>query len=80
MLEVMYIVKFTLSCFLMLHFCSQDLLDHSCTSGSGSGLPFLVQRTVARQISLMECVGTFIIYLFISNSFAWSFADALKCV
>eukprot|EP00062_Callorhinchus_milii_P013009 gi/632960651/ref/XP_007896316.1/ PREDICTED: activin receptor type-1-like [Callorhinchus milii] len=34
-----------------------DLLDHSCTSGSGSGLPFLVQRTVARQITLMECVG-----------------------
>ncbi|XP_029972366.1 activin receptor type-1 [Salarias fasciatus] len=34
-----------------------DLLDHSCTSGSGSGLPFLVQRTVARQISLIECVG-----------------------
>lgn len=35
----------------------QDLLDHSCTSGSGSGLPFLVQRTVARQITLLECVG-----------------------
>uniref|UniRef100_A0A3B5KYP6 Activin receptor type-1 n=1 Tax=Xiphophorus couchianus TaxID=32473 RepID=A0A3B5KYP6_9TELE len=35
----------------------QDLLDHSCTSGSGSGLPFLVQRTVARQITLNECVG-----------------------
>ncbi|XP_038607101.1 activin receptor type-1 isoform X2 [Tachyglossus aculeatus] len=34
-----------------------DLLDHTCTSGSGSGLPFLVQRTVARQITLMECVG-----------------------
>ncbi|KAG5847287.1 hypothetical protein ANANG_G00124420 [Anguilla anguilla] len=34
-----------------------DLLSHSCTSGSGSGLPFLVQRTVARQISLVECVG-----------------------
>ncbi|XP_044273757.1 activin receptor type-1 isoform X2 [Varanus komodoensis] len=34
-----------------------DLLDHSCTSGSGSGLPFLVQRTVARQITLLECVG-----------------------
>uniref|UniRef100_A0AAQ4NZB0 receptor protein serine/threonine kinase n=1 Tax=Gasterosteus aculeatus aculeatus TaxID=481459 RepID=A0AAQ4NZB0_GASAC len=33
------------------------LLDQSCTSGSGSGLPFLVQRTVARQISLMELVG-----------------------
>lgn len=38
-------------------FLLQDLLDHSCTSGSGSGLPFLVQRTVARQISLVECVG-----------------------
>eukprot|EP00062_Callorhinchus_milii_P023512 gi/632982430/ref/XP_007908132.1/ PREDICTED: activin receptor type-1-like [Callorhinchus milii] len=34
-----------------------DLFDHSCTSGSGSGLPFLVQRTVGRQVSLMECVG-----------------------
>uniref|UniRef100_A0A8V5GYL6 Serine/threonine-protein kinase receptor n=1 Tax=Melopsittacus undulatus TaxID=13146 RepID=A0A8V5GYL6_MELUD len=28
-----------------------------CTTGSGSGLPFLVQRTVARQITLVECVG-----------------------
>lgn len=37
--------------------CLQDLLDHSRTSGSGSGLPFLVQRTVAKQISLVECVG-----------------------
>ncbi|XP_072118074.1 activin receptor type-1-like isoform X2 [Mobula birostris] len=34
-----------------------DLLDHSCTSGSGSGLPFFIQRTVARQITLVECVG-----------------------
>ncbi|XP_078057168.1 activin receptor type-1-like isoform X2 [Mustelus asterias] len=34
-----------------------DMFDHSCTSGSGSGLPFLVQRTVARQITLVECVG-----------------------
>ncbi|KAM9331077.1 activin receptor type-1-like [Gastrophryne carolinensis] len=34
-----------------------DLLDESCTSGSGSGLPFLVQRTVARQITLADCVG-----------------------
>nr|XP_033793249.1 serine/threonine-protein kinase receptor R3-like isoform X3 [Geotrypetes seraphini] len=33
-----------------------DLLD-DCTTGSGSGLPFLVQRTVARQITLVECVG-----------------------
>ena len=35
----------------------QDLYDHSCTSGSGSGLPLLVQRTVARQVSLVECIG-----------------------
>ncbi|XP_064646369.1 activin receptor type-1-like isoform X2 [Lineus longissimus] len=35
----------------------QDLFDHSCTSGSGSGLPFLVQRTVARQVTLSECIG-----------------------
>ncbi|XP_041095201.1 serine/threonine-protein kinase receptor R3 [Polyodon spathula] len=34
-----------------------DIFDEFCTSGSGSGLPYLVQRTVARQISLMECVG-----------------------
>lgn len=36
---------------------AQDLLNDDCTTGSGSGLPFLVQRTVARQITLMECVG-----------------------
>lgn len=48
----------------------QDLLDHSCTSGSGSGLPFLVQRTVARQITLLECVG---------NSFFPSFAGYMQC-
>ncbi|XP_043939750.1 activin receptor type-1-like [Protopterus annectens] len=34
-----------------------NLLDEYCTSGSGSGLPFLVQRTVARQVTLVECVG-----------------------
>ncbi|XP_070790958.1 activin receptor type-1-like [Pituophis catenifer annectens] len=33
------------------------LLNDDCTTGSGSGLPFLVQRTVARQITLVECVG-----------------------
>ncbi len=27
------------------------------SSGSGSGVPFLVQTTVARQISLQECIG-----------------------
>ncbi|XP_062453168.1 serine/threonine-protein kinase receptor R3 isoform X2 [Rhea pennata] len=35
----------------------EDLLSDDCTTGSGSGLPFLVQRTVARQIALVECVG-----------------------
>nr|CAB3266924.1 Tgfbr-Ia [Phallusia mammillata] len=30
---------------------------NSATSGSGSGLPFLVQRTMARQIQLLTCVG-----------------------
>ncbi|XP_015265049.1 PREDICTED: serine/threonine-protein kinase receptor R3-like [Gekko japonicus] len=32
-------------------------MNDDCTTGSGSGLPFLVQRTVARQITLVECVG-----------------------
>ncbi|CAM5168701.1 unnamed protein product [Eretmochelys imbricata] len=35
----------------------EGLLSEDCTTGSGSGLPFLVQRTVARQITLVECVG-----------------------
>lgn len=34
-----------------------DLYGEFCTSGSGTGLPYLVQRTMARQISLVECVG-----------------------
>ncbi|KAL4655532.1 serine/threonine-protein kinase receptor R3 precursor-like [Arapaima gigas] len=34
-----------------------DMFDEFCTSGSGTGLPYLVQRTVARQITLAECVG-----------------------
>ncbi len=33
------------------------LYDISCSSGSGSGLPFLVQRTVARQVTLVDCIG-----------------------
>ena len=32
-----------------------DLYDHS--SGSGSGLPFMVQRTVARETTLIEIIG-----------------------
>ena len=35
----------------------REIFDHSMTSGSGSGLPFLVQRTLAKQISLRECIG-----------------------
>lgn len=35
----------------------EDLYGEFCTSGSGTGLPYLVQRTMARQISLVECVG-----------------------
>ncbi|XP_006815938.1 TGF-beta receptor type-1-like [Saccoglossus kowalevskii] len=34
----------------------KDLMDLS-TSGSGSGLPLLVQRTIARQIQLVEQIG-----------------------
>lgn len=43
----------------MDYFCLflQDIFDEFCTSGSGTGLPYLVQRTMARQISLVECVG-----------------------
>ncbi|XP_052813496.1 activin receptor type-1-like isoform X2 [Mya arenaria] len=35
----------------------RELFEESCTSGSGSGLPFLVQQTVARQVHLVECIG-----------------------
>ncbi|KAL7293470.1 hypothetical protein TKK_0013228 [Trichogramma kaykai] len=37
----------------------RDLIDRSSGSGSGSGLPLLVQRTIARQIQLArdECLG-----------------------
>ncbi|XP_050418351.2 activin receptor type-1 [Patella vulgata] len=35
----------------------QEILEQSCTSGSGSGLPFLVQQTVARQVRLHDCIG-----------------------
>lgn len=32
-------------------------MDQSITSGSGYGLPLLMQRTLARQISLVELIG-----------------------
>lgn len=37
----------------------REMLDHSVTSGSGSGLPLLIQRTLAKQIHLVECIGEF---------------------
>lgn len=35
----------------------REYLQHSVTSGSGSGLPLLIQRTLAKQVSLVECIG-----------------------
>ncbi|XP_054719260.1 activin receptor type-1-like [Uloborus diversus] len=35
----------------------KDIFDYSVTSGSGSGLPLLIQRTLARQITLVQCIG-----------------------
>ncbi|XP_050093465.1 activin receptor type-1-like [Anopheles aquasalis] len=35
----------------------REYLQHSVTSGSGSGLPLLIQRTLAKQVSLGECIG-----------------------
>ncbi|XP_018327591.1 activin receptor type-1 isoform X2 [Agrilus planipennis] len=35
----------------------REYLEHSFTSGSGSGLPLLIQRTLAKQISIIECIG-----------------------
>lgn len=35
----------------------KEYLQHSMTSGSGSGLPLLVQRTIAKQVTLVECIG-----------------------
>lgn len=27
------------------------------TSGSGSGLPLLIQRTISKQVTLLDCIG-----------------------
>ncbi|XP_036357922.1 activin receptor type-1 isoform X2 [Octopus sinensis] len=35
----------------------KELYEQSVTSGSGSGLPFLVQSTVARQVMMVEMIG-----------------------
>uniref|UniRef100_H3DGE3 Activin receptor type-1C n=1 Tax=Tetraodon nigroviridis TaxID=99883 RepID=H3DGE3_TETNG len=37
--------------------CLKDLIGDMSTSGSGSGLPLLVQRTIARTIVLQESIG-----------------------
>ncbi|XP_061547683.1 activin receptor type-1C isoform X1 [Phycodurus eques] len=37
--------------------CLKDLIYDMSTSGSGSGLPLLVQRTIARTIVLQESIG-----------------------
>lgn len=36
--------------------CLRDMIDMT-TSGSGSGLPLLVQRSIARQIQLLDIIG-----------------------
>jgi activin receptor type-1 len=36
---------------------SREPFEHSVTSGSGSGFPLLIQRTLAKQIHLYECIG-----------------------
>ncbi|CAL1289095.1 unnamed protein product [Larinioides sclopetarius] len=35
----------------------KEIFEHSITSGSGSGVPLIIQRTLARQIALAECIG-----------------------
>lgn len=35
----------------------KDLIDQSQSSGSGSGLPLLVQRTIAKQIQMVKSIG-----------------------
>ncbi|XP_029465195.1 bone morphogenetic protein receptor type-1A [Rhinatrema bivittatum] len=35
----------------------KDLIDQSQSSGSGSGLPLLVQRTIAKQINMVRQIG-----------------------
>jgi len=35
----------------------KEYMDGSMTSGSGSGLPLLIQRTLAKNIQLKRCIG-----------------------
>lgn len=41
----------------MLFYTLQEVFQHSVTSGSGGGLPLLIQRTLSKQVSLVECIG-----------------------
>lgn len=35
----------------------REVFDHSITSGSGSGLPVLIPRTLSNEIELLQCIG-----------------------
>lgn len=35
----------------------REYMQHSMTSGSGGGLPLLIQRTLSKQVTLMNCIG-----------------------
>lgn len=35
----------------------QEYMQHSMTSGSGGGLPLLIQRTLSKQVSVKNCIG-----------------------
>lgn len=35
----------------------REYMQHSMTSGSGSGLPLLIQRTLSKQVTLVESIG-----------------------
>ncbi|XP_066908346.1 bone morphogenetic protein receptor type-1B isoform X1 [Halyomorpha halys] len=51
----LYLVEGSRDAYLTSSHTLQDLIDQS--SGSGSGLPLLVQRTIAKQIQMVHSVG-----------------------
>lgn len=51
----LYLVEGSKDAYLTSSHTLQDLIDQS--SGSGSGLPLLVQRTIAKQIQMVHSVG-----------------------
>lgn len=38
-------------------FALQEYMQHSMTSGSGGGLPLLIQRTLSKQVTLLDNIG-----------------------